>query len=123
MDILRISLSCRLMGWIFECLNCRSSSLDVLQCCHNCANKTGGLDHCRIPSQVIVIPGGIRYIQTLPCHCNNNKGICNMIHNHPYSFNSASFWYLPQPARIKLIRQVVKAFQLNTSIHRFRVFR
>ncbi len=40
----------------------------------------------------------------------NNKGVCNMIRTRP-SFHSLSFGYLPQPAHMKFIRQVVKAIQ------------
>ncbi len=39
-----------------------------------------------------------------------NKGVCNMIHTRP-SFHSLSFGYLPQPAHMKAIRQVVKTIQ------------
>ncbi len=38
----------------------------------------------------------------------NNKGICNMIRIRP-NFHSLSFGHLPQPAHIKLMRQVVRA--------------
>ncbi len=39
---------------------------------------------------------------------NKNKGVCNMNCNHP-SFHSLSFGYLPQPAHIKFMWQIVKA--------------
>ncbi len=71
--------------------------------CHSCCN-------CR---PYFIYFCNIMVVQRLSVFSSgtNNKGVYNMICTHP-SFHSLSFGYLPQPAHMKFIKQIVKAIHL-----------